>query len=161
MQVGVSQAQPVCVCVCVCVCMCVCVCVCDMWAVGQWGGNKRLEVEVEVKPGRQNASHKRACLSRDRALYFRTTSLSTQSCLQCLLSLYQTFSCMKVAGMKVLPLTVSLVIRRIAKAWEEFDHYRWNGESIFLLKLSAPSAPPSQKMALTSYTGPHHSQTLY
>ena len=41
MQVGVSEAQPVCV--------CVCVCVCDMWAVGQWGGNKRLEVEVEVK----------------------------------------------------------------------------------------------------------------
>ena len=68
---------------------------------------------------------------------------------------------MKVAGVKVLPLTVSLVIKRIAEAWEEFDHYRWNGESICLLKLSALSAPPSQKMALTSYTGPHHSQTLY
>lgn len=63
--------------------------------------------------------------------------------------------------MKVLPLTVSLVIRRIAETWEEFWHYRWNGEIISLRKLSALSAPPSQKMALTSYTGPHHSQTLY
>lgn len=126
-------------------------------AVGSWGRNKRLKVEVEVKQA-GNASHKRACHQEIELCTLRITGLSIQSCLQCLLSLHHVsrpfLDTQLYEGGVCEGLTLDCISgdKRIAETWEEFCHYRWNGEIISLRKLSVSSAPSSQKIALTSYT---------
>lgn len=139
MQVGVSVAQPPCGYVCVCV-------ICGQWE--WWGRNHRLEVEVKVKEAGKMQIIKEP-VYQEIELYTSgqlayPSKVASNICFPSTMSpdLYQTFSCLKVVGVKVLPLTVSLVIRRIAETWEEFDHCRWKFSLFSNFQLYASSSLP-------------------